>query len=208
MLSRDWEDAGKVFEVPNGIVEDFVVFPRGEYEAYYCMGSDFTRLSVFKSVSFSVKGPFTNEEKVTEGGHVRICKGRVGNNTALITDVRPGVPMAGIYLLTHLKGDCMYKKLLIEPKPGSLYSVVAGNPSVIFDGENYNIFFEGRTADMKWRIFQAVWDGSDSIKVQDEPLFDGANPYITKFGDRYYLYYSSYRKEGGFDVSLKWQKAK
>ncbi len=208
MLSRDWEDAGKVFEVPNGIVEDFVVFPQGEYAAYYCKGSDFTRLSVYKSSSPSAKGPFKNEEKVTEGEHVRICKGRVGNNTALITDVRPGVPMAGIYLLTHLRGDCMYKKLLIEPKPGSLYSVVAGNPSVIFNGGNYNIFFEGRTADMKWRIFQAVWDGADDVRVQDEPLFDGANPYITKFGNRYYLYYSSYRERGGFDVSLKWQKGK
>lgn len=203
MLSRNWNEYDK--PIISGILEDFIIFKEGEkYTAYYCKGDDFTRLNLFKSESYSMFGPFVNEEKIMEGKHLRICKGKIDNKRRLLTFIRPGLPKAGIWLLIDT-GNYMIRKLLIEPEENTLYSVLAGNPTVIHDGKEYNIFFEGRNVFLDWRVFQAVWDGKDSVEIIKEPLLTGANPFVTKFGDKYYLYYSKWNRNNEFDVRVMYQ---
>lgn len=210
MIPYNWAPCKRnpIFTSNNGVLEDFVVIPSGNmFAAYYCKGNDFSHLSLYRSVSDEITGEYKKEELIERGIHIRLYRGKVNDTTRLITAIRPGLPHGGIWVFRDAPFG-MIKSVLIEPKYGSLYSVVAGNPCVIWDGTEYNIFFEGRNDTVYWRLFQAVWDGMDGVRVIDTPLFDGANPSILKHDGKYYLFYSKYRTGGeGFETWCMEQKA-
>ncbi len=196
VISREWKEDKKVFSVPNNILEDFTVIKEKEkYIAYYTKGASFGNQSLYKSYANNPLGPFIDEELVMSSNHLRICKGVIDESNELITMVFCGLPKTALFLLKRMKWGII-RKPLITPKYGTLYSVVAANPTVIHDGEDYNIYFEGSTKSINWHVFQAVWDGKDKVKVIDEALMRGANPFITKFNGRNYLYYSKHKGNG------------
>lgn len=195
MISRKWKKHKEpVFVVDNSILEDFVVIKEKDYYVgYYTKGIEFQKQDLYKSYSKSPLGPFENEELVERGEHVRLCKAKLNDKEAILSSISPGLPKTGLWLYKwHNFG--ITRTLLLNPKPKTFYSVSACNPTVIHDGKEYNIYFEGRNEEVKWRVFQALWSGNKHHKIDviDIPLIIGANPFITKFGNKYYLYYSKY----------------
>jgi len=215
MISRNWKEHKEpIFVADNSILEDFVVIKENnQYIGYYCKGKEFQKQDLYKSYSKSPLGPFKDEELVEGGEHVRLCKGKLNDREAILSSIAPGLPKTGL-LLYKWHDFGITRTLLLNPKPKTFYSVSACNPTVIHDGKEYNIYFEGRDNEVKWRVFQALWDGKNRIDVIDIPLMVGANPFITKFGDKYYLYYSKYKtkmknltlSEWGFDTYVMTQE--
>ena len=202
-----WSDEKEVFSVHGGHLEDFVViFNKDRYEAYYCKGHDFQHLEIWRSLSHSPTGGFTHHELIFPGNHVRLYRGKINDKERLITAAWKNAHQLGVWNFIDTPYG-MIKNIIIPPKAGTGYSIVAGNPCCVFDGKEYNIFFEGRSDLVEWRIFQAVWNGKYSVDVNDVPLWDGANPSICVFNGIYHLYYSV--KAGkGFKTVVRTQEVR
>lgn len=198
MISREWSEPVFVHAVSNGKLEDFYVYPVPDgYEAQFTAGENFQEQQLYKARSSSPLGPWENIEEILRQKHIRFEKGADWPDnqspwTRIVSMEWPGMPKVGMWLC-YDTGKITVRSLFIEPKAGTLYSIVAANPAVILDRSEaeYNIFFEGRTEEVKWRVFQAVWSPyRDELNVIDEPLMDGANPFIARFDDIYCLYFS------------------
>ena len=115
------------------------------------------------------------------------------------------------------------KKIMVM-KPDSLYEFGISNPSFVVKQKKIHILFEGRQEEFtrycgkvigNWRVFGALWDGMGEVKITDEPVLKPsagrwdeaqvANPHITKFGNRHYLYYGGWGKKSRFDVGVAWR---
>ena len=150
MISRNWKKHKEpIFIADNGILEDFIVIKEdNQYVSYYCKGKEFQKQDLYKSYSKSPFGPFKDEELVERGEHVRLCKGKLNDKEAILSTITPGLPRTGLWLYKwHNFG--ITRTLLLNPKPKTLYSVSACNPTVIHDGNEYNIYFEGRNKEVK-----------------------------------------------------------
>ncbi len=198
-----------VFTTSNGVLEDFVVVENyGELAAYYCSGPNLQDQRIYVRPAKTPLGPFGPVKAIYPDGtrgHTRLYRGKVTEDVNLISAVWPGLPRCGIWVFRD-EGPFLSKELLIAPKEGTLYSIAACNPCVVFDEarEEFDIFFEGRDETVFWRIFQATWDGESAVAtVIDEPVCDGANPSILVLDDVVYLYYSRWNAEkGGFDTHV------
>ena len=101
---------------------------------------------------------------------------------------------------------------LISPKPNTKYSLKIANPTFIYENDEINIFCEGNEGP-GWDIFQFVLKKLKKIKSFDKPLFPPitANPYITKFNNKYYLYYGELINAGKedyhYEVNVAYQDA-
>jgi len=185
----------------SGILEDFIVQRYGQsFCAYYTSGKEWWTQQVYMAVADNPKGPFSHEKLLETGNHCRIEKAVAGPDEWYATAVYRRLPCTGIWHHQNMTYGTL-RRLIIPPKPGSLYSVSACNPCLFKN----SLFFEGRTKIMPvvWRIFQADTFGN----VDEEPICDGGNPYVTQFGDTLYLYFSKLRPRRGFDTWVMTQPA-
>lgn len=207
MLSREWKSHGSpVFTTPGGALEDFRVVREGNrFAAYYCRGGSLQDQRLYRSEGPTPTGPWSNETQLTTRTHTRLYRGRIDAKRCLISAVWPGQPRTGIWLFTQEPyGDV--KELLLPVKAGTMYCEAACNPAVYWDGEHYNVIFEGRNESVYWRLFHATIDPvAWNVTMDDDPLRDGANPSFLEWRDTVYLYYSKWVGHG-FETHCMTQK--
>ncbi len=205
MLSREWQDAGLVYSVPNGVLEDFTVIRQrltrtgeGDFMARFCAGPSLQDQRLYRAWGASPLGPWSDVEPgpCQHNAHTRLYR-TADDEGLLVSAVWPGLPKAGIWRFEDIGDGLHAKSLLIAPKDGTLYSIAAVNPCSYFDGEHWNVYFEGRNETVFWRLFHAVADRDwSNVRVFDEPLRDGANPSILEHDGTVYLYYSHWIGHG------------
>lgn len=228
MLSRNWTNDRLLFSWHTGALEDFAVVKNGKtYFAFFTAGKDLQNQRLYRSFAEGPLGPFSEPELVSNREtHTRLYRSLLEagplKGDMIISAVWPGLPKCGMWHFRPIIGTpLMEKQLLIAPTPNTLFDVAAANPCTFWDGEHYNIFFEGRTdpardprnsvdahagtvprAEMFWRNFHATWDGINTPQIDVKPLHDGANPSIVRGEDKIYLYYSKLRGAGkyGFET--------
>jgi len=208
VISRNWKHHPYPV-MPEGYLEDFsVYYVNDKFQAIYCKGDSFQNLRLYRAVGDSPFGPFKETGRADDiPTHTRLYRSDVDTGT-VITAVWPGLPKAGLWYFNPITNGLTSKQLLVPPKEGTLYSVAAANPCTIHDGKEWNIFFEGRTSDVFWRLFQSTWDGTWGQAVTDDaPLWDGANPMVMTHDGVHYLYYSKLGSNGGFETRLAYQSA-
>jgi hypothetical protein len=201
-----------IFTTPNDVLEDFSVMEisPGQYMAFFTTGDSLQNQRLFYALSKSPYGPFEVPTRMPDvPTHTRLYRSELiegpRKGDSIITAVWPGLPKVGLWCFSGkgLPKGLLRKSLICGPVPGSDYcSVAVANPSTIWDGEHYNIFFEGRaekgpTGEVFWWLMQATWRGDEpQATVVEKPLRDGANPFIAKFGGDYFLYFSKWTGRG------------
>jgi len=116
------------------------------------------------------------------------------------------------------------EKKILTMKPNTGYAFGLGNPNFITERNKIHIFFEGRPIEFTiyrnhklspWRIFKAIWNGKDDAKIVNNPVLELrngewdeariANPNISKFGNKHYIYYNGWGEKSEFEVGVAWR---